>query len=130
MTKLWLLKGAHNAPGWKNLEADSRAKKIDVFIFDRDAWALVYGEEGPTEYEGLVPTVPQDGIYVYFRYDDRKTIMVVMNNNREEKSFTWDRFAEATSGFAKARNVMDGTEIVVGEASMLPPRSAGIYELF
>ena len=29
--------------------------------------------------------VPQDGVYVYFRYDDKQTIMVVMNTAKENK---------------------------------------------
>jgi glycosidase len=28
---------------------------------------------------------PEDGIYVYFRYDEKQTVMVVMNTSKEEK---------------------------------------------
>jgi glycosidase len=73
--------------------------------------------------------VPQDGIYVYFRYDDKNTIMVVMNNNRVEKSFQWERFKEATDGFTKAINIMDKEEIIIGEELTILPKSATIYHL-
>jgi len=64
METLWLLEGPHEAPGWGPLEGDARGKKIDVLLFDRAAWALVRAEAAPAGYEGLVPTVPPDGLYL------------------------------------------------------------------
>jgi hypothetical protein len=64
MEKLWLLEGPHEAPGWGPLEKDSRADRIDLLVFDRDAWALLRGAEAPTQYEGLVPRAPPDGLYL------------------------------------------------------------------
>ncbi len=64
MDTMWLLKGTHDANGWAALEADARAEKIEVLLFDRDAWALVKAAEGPTQYEGLVPMAPPDGLYL------------------------------------------------------------------
>jgi hypothetical protein len=64
MTQLWLLKGTPEAPGWKNLEKDARSEAIDVVLFDRDAWALLYADEAPTQYEGLAPSEPADGLYI------------------------------------------------------------------
>jgi hypothetical protein len=64
MDALWLLKGPYEAPGWKPLEADSRAKKIDLLLFDRAAWALVRAPAAPTAYDGLAPATPADGLYL------------------------------------------------------------------
>jgi hypothetical protein len=64
MESLWLLKGKHEAPGWSPLERDARENKIDVLLFDRDAWALVRAAEAPTQYEGLVPSPPPSGLYL------------------------------------------------------------------
>lgn len=64
MENLWLLEGPHEAPGWGPLERDSRANKVDIPLFDRDAWALVRATEAPTQYEGLVPRTPADGLYL------------------------------------------------------------------
>jgi len=64
MDMLWLLKGDHDAPGWKLLEQDSKAEKVDLVLFDRDAWAIVKAAQSPTQYEGLVPKEPPDGMYV------------------------------------------------------------------
>lgn len=64
METLWLLEGPHEARGWGPLEGDARGKKIDVLLFDRAAWALVRAAAAPTQYEGLVPTAPPDGLYL------------------------------------------------------------------
>lgn len=64
MDPLWLLEGPHGAPGWGPLEGDARADKIDVLLFDRNAWALVRAPEAPTGYQGLVPGPPRDGLYL------------------------------------------------------------------
>ncbi|HEX9052804.1 MAG TPA: hypothetical protein VF841_19915 [Anaeromyxobacter sp.] len=64
MERIWLLKGPYEAPGWKLLESDSRANKIDLLLFDRAAWALARAPEAPTAYEGLAPSVPADGLYL------------------------------------------------------------------
>lgn len=64
MDALWMLQGPYQAPGWTLLEADSRGNKIDLLLFDRAAWALVRAPAAPTQYEGLVPTTPADGLYL------------------------------------------------------------------
>ena len=64
MEPLWLLKGKHEAPGWLSLERDAREKKIDVLLFDRDAWALVRAAQAPMQYEGLVAGTPPSGLYL------------------------------------------------------------------
>jgi hypothetical protein len=64
MDALWLLQGPYEAKGWKTLEADSRAKKVDLLLFDRSAWALVQAADAPRQYEGLEPVTPPDGLYL------------------------------------------------------------------
>jgi hypothetical protein len=64
MGLLWLLRGELEAPGWRELEKDAKAKDVDLLIFDRTAWALLAAPEGPTKYEGLVPSEPPDGLYI------------------------------------------------------------------
>ena len=64
MDPVWLLKGEYDAPGWRNLERDSKADEVDLLHFDRLAWALVRAADPPDHYEGLEPSRPADGLYV------------------------------------------------------------------
>jgi hypothetical protein len=64
MDSLWLLEGPYEAPGWKPLEADARAKKVDLLLFDRAAWALLRAPAAPAGYDGLAAAAPADGLYL------------------------------------------------------------------
>lgn len=64
MDALWLVKGPHGAPGWGPLEADARANKVDVMLFDRAEWALIRAPEAPASYEGLTPVPAPDGLFL------------------------------------------------------------------
>ncbi|TAE09292.1 MAG: alpha-amlyase [Bacteroidetes bacterium] len=50
--------------------------------------------------------LPNDNLYVYFRYTDRESVMVIMNNNpSEEKKLDANRYAERLAGFKSAVSV-------------------------
>jgi len=53
----------------------------------------------------MMQYVPQDGVYVYFRYDDNQTVMVVMNTAKTDKTIVLKRFEERTRGFTKIKNI-------------------------
>ena len=54
----------------------------------------------------LMQFVPQDGVYVYFRYNNDQTVMVIANTAKEEKKISFERFAERTKGFTKCKDVI------------------------
>jgi glycosidase len=56
----------------------------------------------------MMQFVPEDGVYVYFRYDDKQTVMVVMNTAKENKAIALKRFEESTKGFSKMKNIITG----------------------
>jgi glycosidase len=54
----------------------------------------------------LMQYVPENGIYVYFRYNKEKTIMVIVNSNGNDEIISTGRFSERLTGFTKAMNVI------------------------
>ncbi len=67
----------------------------------------------------LMQFVPEDGVYVYFRYTATQTVMVIMNTAKDERKISFEKFAERTGGFTKYKDVLlkkEGaiTEIAVG----------------
>jgi glycosidase len=54
----------------------------------------------------LMQFVPQNGVYVYFRYDNNQTVMVISNTAKEEKKISFERFTERTKGFNKYKDVI------------------------
>ncbi len=73
--------------------------------------------------------IPQDGVYVYFRYNATDTVMVAMNNNATETTLNTIRFSD----FLHPGDI--GYEIITGEqlsdlsTLKLAPKSALIIEL-
>jgi glycosidase len=66
-----------------------------------------YRKNTPALHSGrLMQYAPQDGVYVYFRHNTDKTIMIATNTNDAEIVVTTDRFGERIKGFTKAKNVI------------------------
>ena len=53
--------------------------------------------------------IPQNGVYVYFRYTADQTIMCVVNSTDKPATINLSRFAERINGFTKALDVATGT---------------------
>ncbi|PUZ29073.1 alpha-amylase [Chitinophaga parva] len=67
-----------------------------------------YRKENPVLQTGkLMQFVPEAGIYTYFRYDNNKTLMMIMNGTDKDTTVRTDRFAERTQGYTRAVNVVN-----------------------
>ncbi len=66
----------------------------------------------------MMQFLPQDGVYVYFRYNDKQTIMVIMNTAKEKKNVIMKRFAERTGGFSRVRNILTGNTTQLADLSL------------
>jgi glycosidase len=59
----------------------------------------------------LLHYIPSGGFYVYFRYDERQTVMVVLNKNRNDATLELTRFSGMLKGAKSGRNVMTGEQV-------------------
>ena len=64
MAKIWILRGAHEAPGWNQLRKAYEEEKVDIIHLDAKVWAIIDSAEEPTGYEGLKAAEPADGMYI------------------------------------------------------------------
>jgi neopullulanase len=71
---------------------------------------------------------PQSGLYVYFRYDDQQTVMVVSNTGRYNIIPAWSYFEERVKGFTKAKNVITG-EVMLLTDVQIRPKESFVFEL-
>ena len=72
--------------------------------------------------------VPEDGVYVYFRYDGKQTVMVVMNTAKTDMKINVERYKERTTGFSKMKNILTGDVYALQDFS-LTAKETGMYEL-
>jgi glycosidase len=73
--------------------------------------------------------IPADAIYVYFRYNSSKTVMVIMNNNEETKTIATKRYNEFLEKFKTGREVVSGKMVNDLSSITIPGKSVAIIEL-
>lgn len=76
----------------------------------------------------LMQYVPVNGVYIYFRYDAKQTIMVISNTGTGSMKMNWDRYSERLAGFSKLRNVITGVVQSVNGFE-IKPKESFIFEL-
>ncbi|MES2652277.1 MAG: glycoside hydrolase family 13 protein [Bacteroidota bacterium] len=97
--------------GWENdkknkFTADGRTNKENE-AFNYLKTIANYRKNNPVVQTGkMMQFIPEDGIYVYFRYNSTKTVMIVMNSNDAEKMVSTDRYQE------RILNAKSGLDIV------------------
>ena len=78
----------------------------------------------------LTQYLPMDGIYVYFRHTNDKSVMVIMSQNKKEISLETNRFAENINNvFNSAKNVLSEALIADLKTLKIPANSFTILEL-
>lgn len=113
--------------GWASdkvnkFEAAGRTEK------DNQIWNLIHSLANFRKASSALTTgkmmqyIPVDGVYTYFRYDQKQTVMIVMNTAKTEKQITIADYPERTNGFTQYRNV------ITGESGELKDFSIGSYQ--
>ena len=77
----------------------------------------------------LMQYVPQDGLYVYFRYDAKQTVMCVMNTIDKEIRLHLEDYSERTKGFTKANNIINGDGYALSDKLLIPAKTMWVLEL-
>jgi glycosidase len=102
--------------GWKGDAVNAFTKEgrtpeqNDAFEFLKTL--LNWRKNSPVISEGkLTHYVPEDNIYVYFRYNADKRVMVVMSGNNTDKTLNTKRFAENLQGVTAGHEVISNKKI-------------------
>lgn len=59
----------------------------------------------------LMQFVPRDGVYLYFRYTDQQTVLVITNTSGKPVRPDWTIYKERINGFTRVRDVVSGTVV-------------------
>lgn len=92
-----------------------------IFNWRKTATAIHHGKT--TQY------LPQDNVYVYFRYDEKQNIMVVINNSKEEKTIDINRFEERLQGAEIGKDILSDQEIPLDKNLKIAGKTSYIIEV-
>ncbi len=72
-----------------------------------------YRKTSPALTKGkLMQYIPNNGLYVYFRYTDAQTVMCIMNTSEKEMPVHFSNYPERTAGFSGGSNVISGQQVL------------------
>ncbi len=72
---------------------------------------------------------PQDGIYVYFRYDDSNSVMVILSSNTNEVVLNLDRFRECLSNYVIGTEIISDDSFDLSHSLLIPSKGIMIIQL-
>ncbi|WP_240644851.1 glycoside hydrolase family 13 protein [Cyclonatronum proteinivorum] len=73
--------------------------------------------------------IPEENIYVYFRYNEDARVMVILNGQDETQQLDMSRFIELTEGFTTGTDVSTGREVPLHGSISLSPLESLILEM-
>lgn len=103
-------------------------KENDVFNYTRTL-ANFRKNSSAIKTGKMMQYVPENGVYVYFRYDKNQTVMCVMNAENKPMTINLSRFAERMNGFTKAYDVAAGTETTLQPSLTIAGKNLLVWEL-
>jgi neopullulanase len=73
--------------------------------------------------------VPENNVYVYFRHDEKESVMIIINNSTEKQTFSTDRFQENILNHTFGIDVISNANIDLRKDISVNGKSALILEL-
>ena len=73
--------------------------------------------------------VPENDVYVYFRYSEKSCVMVIINNSPKKQNLSLDRFHEGIAGRTNGYEIISEKQINLAKNLEVSPETAYIIEL-
>lgn len=105
--------------------------EVENEIFDHIKKLANYRKENKVLQSGkMMQYVPEDAVYVYFRYDDAKTVMVIMNTGDKSETVKTARFEERLTGKTKGLDIISGRTLDISKEISLPAKATLVLEVY
>ena len=73
--------------------------------------------------------VPQNNVFVYFRYNEKETVMVVLNNSDKTETLDLKRFEEVLKSFSKGKDFISEREFSLQNTLSVPAKTPMVIDL-
>ena len=120
--------------GWEGdqqsaFNAEDRTKN-QMKYFDLTSKLLNFRKENEVlQFGKMLQFLPENNVYVYFRYDDKNRVMVIINNNAEEQTLDLNKYAEGIQGSTSGKEIISGKDIQLNETLSIPAQDAMLIQL-
>ena len=120
--------------GWKN-DPSSAFTGIGLSVEQKESQSFVklllnWRKNNPSIHFGnLMHYAPDNGLYVYFRYDNKNRVMVILNKSNESRNILRSQYPKMLKSYHKGYSVLNDEELSLDDLK-IPARSAYIIELY
>jgi glycosidase len=121
--------------GWANDPINAFTKEgrtvaqNEIFSYIKDVAEWRKTNKAVTEGK-LMHFIPENNVYIYFRYTDNEAVMVMMNNhNTDSRTVDLKRFAEILNGYSGGKFIPTNEAVDLSKSLVVPKKSAVIIEL-
>lgn len=73
--------------------------------------------------------IPEDDVYTYFRYNEEKTWMIMVNTGSEEKNIDLNRFSEMIGDSEQLKDALTGKVVLTDHEIHLTPFQSRIFSI-
>ncbi|UKT62139.1 glycoside hydrolase family 13 protein [Pedobacter mucosus] len=77
----------------------------------------------------LIHYAPKNGIYVFGRIKDDKTVLVILNSSLKDQEVSMDRFTDVTGKFKSGNDVITAKQFLLNSPISIPAKGEYILEL-
>jgi glycosidase len=77
----------------------------------------------------LMHYLPDNNVYVYFRYNDTESVMVVVNNSKDKQTLKLDRFKERLDPYSSGKDIISDANFDLKSELSIEGKSSLILEL-
>jgi glycosidase len=77
----------------------------------------------------LMHYLPDNNVYVYFRYNDTESVMVVVNNSKDKQTVKLDRFKESLASYSSGKDIISDANFDLKSELSIEGKSSLILEL-
>ncbi|RZS92544.1 glycoside hydrolase family 13 protein [Aquimarina brevivitae] len=109
--------------------AGGRTKDQQTY-FDFTKKILNWRKENSVIHSGkLLQYIPQDNVYVYFRYNDDHRVMVIINNSLKNHTINTQRYKEGLQDFKKGTDIITDSNMDLTSQIFIPAKTPMIITL-
>ncbi|WBL26861.1 glycoside hydrolase family 13 protein [Zunongwangia sp. HGR-M22] len=120
--------------GWEGDEqsaftAEGRTE-IQNRYFDFTSKLLNFRKENEVlQFGKMLQFLPEKNVYIYFRYNDENSVMVIINNSAEDQILDLKNYAEGIQDSTSGKEIISGENIQLNETLRIKAQDAMLIQL-